>query len=582
MNQDQKDDIVCHTHLKPNICKIFFVCSILAAAPSNLRAQTKSVAQGSNVTVLSQTGVVAADHPLASAIGAKVLKQGGTAADAGVATLLALGVVNPFASGLGGGGFCVHRKASDGSVSAIDFRETAPKAARRDMYIVGGKVNATLSREGGLAVGVPGEAAGLWALHKKFGALSWKKVVQPAWQIAQHGFVVGTLLPLRLERKGEKLKRRPHLAKAFRDAKTGGWIQTGKVLKRHDLALALALFRDQGAKPFYKGAIAKAIVAAANAQGGKLTVKDLATYKVSMRRPVQGTYRGYDIISMPPPSSGGVALIQTLNILEGFDLSKLGYTPKALHLIAEALKHAFADRARHLGDADFVKVPMKKLTSKAYATSLRKKIDVTQTKSADFYGFTKPPKDDSGTTHISVIDAKGNMLACTSTVNTSFGSMVYVPKFGLTLNNQMDDFSAQPGTPNAYGLVGNTQNAIAARKRPLSSMTPTLILKNKKPFMIAGASGGPTIITGTLQAILRIIDFAMTPAQAVTKPRLHHQWLPHRIYAETGGVHWDKLATYGHKLKRGKAWNSVQIVVRTLKGWVGVSDPRKFGRPAAP
>lgn len=553
-----------------------------ASAPSNPTAWAKSVPPPANVAVLSQSGVVASDHPLASAVGAQVLERGGSAADAGVATLLTLGVVNPFASGLGGGGFCLHRSAKDGAISALDFREVAPRKAKRDMYVKKGKAVRALSRVGGLAVGVPGEARGLERLHKLHGKLPWRDVVHPAWEMAHHGFVVGTLLPKRLARKSKDLSTRPAFVKAFGDGE-GGWVQAGQVLQRRDIARALQLLRDEGADPFYRGAIAAAIIKAAGAEGGILSKKDLSGYRVSERKPVQGTYRGYEIASMPPPSSGGIAILQALNILEGFDLPKMGEGPESSHLIAEALKHAFADRARHLGDADFVKVPVQALTSKTYAKKLAASIDPKATRKTEAYGSVKPPRDDSGTSHISVIDAAGNMLSCTSTVNTSFGSLVYVPEFGLTLNNEMDDFSAQPGVPNAFGLVGNAQNAIKAGKRPLSSMSPTLVLKDGKPHMIAGGSGGPTIITGTLLALLRVLDFKQTPAQAIRAPRLHHQWLPPRVYAEPTFPGLAGLRDRGHEVKEGPAFNSIQIIVRDPKGgfW-GVSDPRKHGRPAAP
>lgn len=559
--------------------------SLTLLSPSSAKAQDKSRQPTPSVTLLSQSGAVAADHPLASAVGAGVLERGGSAADAGVATLLTLGVVNPFASGIGGGGFCLYRDAETQKVEALDFREIAPAAASRDMYLVKGKADPSLSRYGGLAVGVPGEAAGLWALHQRHGSLEWSEVVQPAHDVAANGFFAGDLLPGRLASKNNKLQDLPDFTRAF-GKPDGEWVGAFELIEREDLAKTLALYRDQGPKGFYTGEVAEAIVAAVKRSGGIITKKDLEDYEVSWREPLQGTYRDrYTIYSMPSPSSGGVVIIQVLNVLEGFELAKMGFTTESAHLIIEALKHAFADRARYMGDADFVKVPTQALTSKRYAEEVRAKIDASKTRDKSAYGSTKPPKDDSGTTHVSVVDAAGNMLACTSTVNTSFGSLVYVPEYGIILNNEMDDFSAQPGVPNAFGLVGNEQNAIAPGKKPLSSMSPTLVLEDGRPFMVAGGSGGPTIITGTLLAILRVIDFGMSPTQAVSDARVHHQWLPHKVYYEGQDDELvDGLKAKGHRVDQRPAYNSVQVIVRgeDNKGWTAVSDPRKKGRPAAP
>ena len=554
---------------------------VLTHAPSTPSAEPKSAPPPRNVTVLSQNGVVAADHPMASAVGAAILERGGSAADAGVATLLTLGVVNPFASGLGGGGFCLHRDAKTGVVAALDYREVAPAAASRDMYVVDGEVKSDLSRYGGLAVGVPGEPAGLWALHERYGALPWPALVDPAYQLAARGFLAGELLPQRLRAKDEDMSPLPPFRDAF--APEGDWVAPMEVLRRPDLARTLARLRDQGPEGYYTGPIAEAIVEATKATGGILTAEDLARYEVTWRDPVSGTYReDYTLHSMPPPSSGGVALIEALNILEGFDLGAMGPSPKATHLIVEAFKHAFADRARWLGDADFVDVPVARLTSEAYAKKLRARIEEDETQKKDAYGSTAPPPDDSGTSHISVVDARGNMLSCTSTINTSFGSLVYVEQWGLILNNEMNDFSAQPGVPNAYGLVGNEQNAVAPRKRPLSSMSPTLVLRRGEPYLIAGASGGPTIITGTLLTILRVLDFGLSPTRAVADPRVHHQWLPHKVYLEHGAEALQEgLEEAGHVVDVGRAYNSVQLLVRTgPEQWTAVSDPRKKGRPA--
>lgn len=526
---------------------------------------------------------MASDHPLASATGARVLARGGNAVDAGVTTLLALGVLNPFASGLGGGGLCLYRDAASGQVDALDFREVAPGKARRDMYLVKGKADPKLSREGGLAVGVPGEPAGLHALHARHGKLTWREVVQPAWLLAERGSHVGELLPKRLNQRADAIKKRPALAQAF--SRDGQWVSAFSWLRRPDLARALATLRDEGPAPFYTGEIARAIVSAAQAEGGVLSADDLAKYKVTWRQSLRGEYRGHTLYTMPLPSSGGLVILSALKILEGFDLASMGFGAASAHLIIEAMKFAFADRAAWMGDGDFVKVPTERLLSQARADARRARIDPSKTFPPEHYGTGVQTRDDAGTTHISVVDAAQNMLACTSTVNTIFGSMVYVPKFGLVLNNQMDDFSVEPGAANAFGLVGSAPNAVAANKRPLSSMSPTLVLSPEgAPYMIAGASGGPTIISGTLMALLRAIDFKQSPTDVVLGTRLHHQWQPNRLFLEEGDEALAAaLGKLGHDIRSGSSYNSVQILVRSATGmWHAVSDPRKSGRPAAP
>jgi gamma-glutamyltranspeptidase/glutathione hydrolase len=528
---------------------------------------------------------VATDNAQASRIGARILAEGGNAADAGAAALLANGVLNPFASGLGGGGFCLYRPADDndeknGEVHVIDFRETAPSGATREMFVVDGEPVRKLQMRGGTAVGVPGEPAGLWALQKRFGEVEWKQVVDPAYRLAHDGYEVGPLLEKRLTSRAESLEEHPKLAALFK--KDGAWAEQGDVLKRPKLAKTLELYRDQGPIVFYHGDIGKAVVEGVNAVGGVFSIEDMRTYSVVNREPLEGTYRGHQIYSMPPPSSGGSTLIETLNILEGYDLGEMGVGAESLHLITEALKHAFADRARWLGDTDFVDVPIERLISKEYAEELRAKIKPDGVLPLEDYGSHRQLPEDAGTTHVSVIDADGNMLACTSTINTSFGSMVLVDEYGLIMNNEMGDFTPMPGKPNNYGLIGTGQNAVAPQKRPLSSMSPTLVLRDGAPFLASGASGGPTIITGTLVSILNLVDFGMTPAQAIAAPRIHHQWRPEILFAEEAIPGKDSLRTLGHTLKVGPAFSSVQIVSRDADGTTtGVSDPRKMGRPAA-
>lgn len=530
--------------------------------------------------MIGSNGVVAADNPYASRVGAEILEAGGNAIDAGVATLLVNGVVNPFASGLGGGGFCLYRPAG-GEVDVLDFRERAPLASTSDMYIRDGKADVGLQMRGGLAVGVPGEAKGLSTLHARHGVLGWKDVVEPARKTAIDGFEVGTLLPKRLAWRGEKLEEvNPRLAEVFK--KDGKWVEAGQTMRWPALGRALTQLQKDP-ESFYTGPVAAEIVRAVNAADGIFSAEDLSTYSVTWREPLVGQYRGYTLFAMPPPSSGGTTILQTLSFLEHWDLATLGRSAESFHRITEGLKHAFADRARWLGDSDFVDVPTNKLVSSRYSAELRDKFRHLGVLEVDEYGTARPGPDDDGTSHVSVVDREGNLLACTSTINTTFGSMVYAEEYGLILNNEMGDFTAQPGVPNNYGLIGTEQNVVAPRKRPLSSMSPTLVVDpDGEGYMAVGASGGPTIITGTLLALIRTIDWKLSPGLAVALPRIHHQWLPNKLFAE-GMEPWkmEVLRSRGHVVEERRAYNSVQMVVRTEKGWTGVSDPRKDGEPAA-
>lgn len=524
--------------------------------------------------------MVASDHPLASEMGAKVLEEGGNAVDAGVATLLTLGLVNPFASGLGGGGFCVYKPAGQ-EASVLDFRETAPAAATRDMYVRDGKVVPGLSTQGGLAVATPGEAAGLHMLHERFGRRPWAQVVEPVAAVASKGFSVGVLLPKRLAQKDEALGKFPAL-KAFYQ-RGGAYVKTGDVLKSPKLAEFLRRYAKEGPSAFYQGKYAEAIVAAVQAHGGILTVEDVAGFKPTWRKPLVGSYRGYDLWTVPPPSSGGTTLLQALNIMERYDLGRFGLGVESQTIMIEALKHAFADRATWLGDDEFVDVPVERLVSKAYAAELQRRIRPWTVGSMESYGTSAPPPNDDGTSHVSIMDREGNMLACTSTVNTIFGSMVFVPEMGIVLNNEMDDFSPQPGVANAFGLVGTEQNAVAGGKRPLSSMAPTVIERDGEPFMAVGASGGPTIISGTLHAIVHVIDHGLGVQEAVDRPRLHAQWVPDFVFMEAvDPVSSEILSKRGHVLKVRPGFTAVQVVVRRDGVYEGASDPRKNGEPAAP
>lgn len=561
-------------------CNLFVtwlaLLAICLVAPPVLAQEAPSVS--------SSRGVVAADNGLASKVGAKVLRDGGNAVDAGVATLLTLGVVNPFASGLGGGGFCLYRPSETGVVEVLDFRERAPAGATADMYVRDGKADISLAMRGGLAVGVPGEAAGLWALHERHGSRPWRDLVDRAAVVASEGFPAGELLPKRLARIEKVLLAEDQQAHAALYRRGDRWVQAGELVKNPGLGRLLELIRDQGPRAFYEGPVADSIVEHVQAAGGLLTHEDLKEYRVTWRKPITGSYRGrYEVYSMPPPSSGGIAIVTALNILNGFDLKTLGWTPAGLHLIIEAMKHAFADRATWLGDADFVAVPQERLVSLEYALGLRSRILPWTVREVDSYGTGQPPVEEAGTSHMSVVDKDENMLACTSTVNTTFGSKVFVDDYGMVLNNEMGDFTAQPGVPNSYGLLGSAQNAVEAGKRPLSSMSPTLVLRDGKPYAALGASGGPTIISGTLLSLLRLVDYGLAPAEAIGAPRFHHQWKPDKLFIE-GAPQWalDELTRRGHEVVVRDMFNSVQAVVIEDGTMIGVSDTRKLGAPAAP
>lgn len=565
-----------------------FICAILIACPASAFAQdggAKEAARPPAASVTSKHGVVAADNVEASRVGAAILSAGGNAADAGAATLLANGVLNPFASGFGGGGFCLYRPIDTGQTHVLDFRETAPLNATADMFLVDGEPVRELQLRGGLAAGIPGEPAGLWALQRQFGALEWAQVVDPAVNLARD-YKVGPLLAARLRGRAEEaLNKHPKLADLYKI--DGEWAKEGDSLQRSALADTLALYRDEGPAVVYHGVVGEQLIEAVNKAGGIFQPADFSGYSVATRQPIRGTYHNFSILSMPPPSSGGLVLIETLNILELFDLRAGPRDAHALHIIAEALKHSFADRARWMGDADFVEVPEEHFASKEYAQKLAQKIKPQGVLPLEAYGSPTQnpaplPPDDSGTSHLSIIDAAGNMLACTSSVNTSFGSMVYDEKSGIVLNNHMGDFTAQPGKANNYGLIGTAQNAVEPRKRPLSSMSPTLVLRDGQPFLAVGASGGPTIITGTLLTMLNLIDFKMSPTEAITAGRIHEQWRPDILYVEPDIPGQASLEKWGHTLKVAPSYSSVQIVLQNEDGTqTGVSDSRKMGAPAA-
>ena len=527
----------------------------------------------------TRLGLVVADSELASQAGMEILRRGGNAVDAAIATALALSVVDQASSGLGGGGFMVIYRSKDQKSFALDFRETAPAASRRELYMQDGKPVPALSLTGALAVGVPGEIAGLLEVHKKFGTLPLVVLAAPAIKLAADGFPLDAALRAAIQRRLPSMKRFPDLGRIY--APNGAVPKLGERIRQTALAETLKAIVRQGGRVFYQGWIGQAIVATVKKAGGVMTLDDLKYYKAVWRKPLIGSYRGRTVITMPPPSSGGVALLEMLNVLEGYKLAEFKHNSALyLHLLSEAMKHAFADRAAHLGDPDFVHVPIRKLTDKTYAAWIRKRIDRDRTRPAKFYGYYAYDGEKGGTTHFSVIDASGNAVACTQSVNTRFGSKLVAVPTGIVLNNEMDDFAIHPETGNTYGLIGNQANSLQPNKRPLSSMSPTIILNGTRPELVVGAAGGPRIINATLQTILNWIDFNMPVKQAVGAPRIHHQWIPERLNVETRIDAETKkaLEQRGHAIRERSDVGTVQAITWDGSTLNGAADPRKVKR----
>jgi len=534
---------------------------------------------------------VAADSAVASAVGADVLRAGGNAVDAAVATALALGVVHPESSGIGGGGFLVLWRAADKTATTLDFRETAPAAASHDMYIVDGAPRGDLSAAGGLAVAVPGEVAGLFEAHRAWGKLPWKKLVAPAVRLATAGFAIDPALAQAIADRKEDLAKSPELKALYLRA-DGTPRAAGETVKNAALGKTLARIAAAGRAGFYEGAIAAELARAVTAAGGVLTAADLAAYAPKVRAALHGTYRGADVYTMPPPSSGGVALLEALALLEKRDLAALGFgSSRYYHAVIEAMKHAFADRAAYLGDTDFVTVPVATMLSPAYATALAARIDAKAHPPAWYGGaaaglLPPPPKPtdavpDHGTTHLAVVDAEGNVAALTTTVNLGFGAKLVGGTTGVLLNDEMDDFAIRPGVPNAFGLIQSENNSIAPGKRPLSSMTPVVVVRGGAPVFTAGGAGGPLIISSVLEATLAVLDFGKDPMAALGAPRVHHQWLPDALLVEADvpADVTEALAKMGHVVKPLPFPSVVQAI--TIDPATGVrsaaSDPRKRG-----
>jgi gamma-glutamyltranspeptidase/glutathione hydrolase len=531
--------------------------------------------------------MVASTSEIASRIGAAVMKKGGNAVDAAVAVALALAVTWPSAGNLGGGGFMLIRKA-DGSVEAIDYRERAPLAATREMYLdAEGKVIKGASTQGYRAVGVPGTVAGLVLAHKRHGKLPWRDLVAPAQKLAAEGFTVSYSLArsLSLKSTGEKLGPFSESVRLFQ--RDGRHYEMGERFVQPELAATLARL-EKDPRDFYEGTTARLIVSDMKANGGLITAKDLRTYEPTVRQPLRGTYRGYEIITMPPPSSGGIALLEMLNMLEPYDLHEMGWhSSQQLHTMVEVERRAFADRARFLGDADFVKVPVSALISRAYADERRKTIDPAHaTPSLEVDSGDPAPYESPQTTHFTIVDGAGNAVSNTYTLNDSFGSGVTAKGTGVLLNDEMDDFTSKPGVPNDYNLIQGEANVIAPRKRPLSSMTPAIVLKDGKLAFAIGSPGGPTIINTVLQVIVNVIDYKMNIQDAIDACRFHHQWLPDEIYSEDLCILRDAreaLERMGHtfRAKLEPLGDAEGIAIDPASGMrMGASDPRLGGVPA--
>lgn len=531
---------------------------------------------------------VASDHPLASAAGLAALERGGNAIDAACATALALGVVHPDSSGIGGGGFAVVYLAKEKKSYALDFRERAPAAITPASFLKGGKPDPELSKRGGLAVAVPGEVRGLAEMVRRWGKLPFARCADAAQKLAARGFPISW----RLARSLGAIDRHAPDDQRFLEIFATKPLAEGETWRRPDLAWTLGKLRAGGADAFYKGEIAKEIVKAVANAGGVLSAADLAGYTATERAPLAGEYRGLRIYSMPPSSSGGVVLLETLGILATHyptdaDLQRDGRGSSAYwHVLSEAFKHGFADRARFLGDTDFVSVDLPHLTSAAYHAELARRIKPNAVLPRDAYGTLGPPPaqhKDGGTTHLSVIDADGNAVALTTTVNLGFGAHLVAGKTGIVLNDQMDDFSLAPGLPNAFGLIGNEQNAVAPGKRPLSSMTPTIAVDGDgRVKVVVGAAGGPTIITATAEVLLNVVDWKLDAQAAVAAPRIHDQWFPDQLLVESDIPRdvTDGLARRGHKIKEAEHIGTVNVLVRTDQGIEAGAEPRSPSTPA--
>ena len=535
--------------------------------------------------VRAKHGMVASTNEVASQVGVDIMKRGGNAVDAAIAVAFALAVTHPAAGNLGGGGFMMIR-LKDGTATAIDYREMAPAAAHRDVYL--DKNGNLIEGEGGSlvgyrAAGVPGTVRGMELALKKYGSgkLTWAQLVEPARQLAANGFTVTYSLARSLQGTQEYLSKYAETSRIY--LRGHNYYKEGEIFRQPELATTFARLQRSGPNEFYEGETARLIVADMKRNNGLMTMEDLRGYVAKERAPVRGSYRGHEIISMPPPSSGGAVLIQMLNILEGFDLQKLeANSSDRYHLMAESMRRAFADRAEYMGDSDFVKVPVAGLIDKAYATTLRATINTDRASTSTEVRAGRPAGYESDdTTHFTVVDGEGNAVSNTYTLNNSYGSAAVAKGTGVLLNDEMDDFAAKPGTPNLYGLIQGERNAVAPRKRPLSAMTPTIVLrKDGSLWFTVGSPGGPTIINTVLCVITNVIDYEMNIQQAIDFPRIHHQWLPDELVGEPFGLSGDTqraLTARGHKLAKLRYLGDAEGIMIEEKTGIrlGATDPRR-------
>ena len=557
--------------------------TLTASAPLSVSAAETSIYSHMATAhpVWAEHGMVASQEALATQAGVAILKQGGNAVDAAVAVGFSLAVTLPRAGNIGGGGFMLVHLAEQNKTVAIDYREMAPAKAHKDIFLdEKGNAVKKLSREHGLAVGVPGTVMGMELALEQYGTMTMAQVTKTAIDMAKNGIVVTPDLASSLSGLKRRIAQWPSSAEIFYKKDNTDY-QSGEILKQPELANSLSLIAKQGSKGFYQGETAEKIVAAVKAAGGIMTLDDLKQYQAIERKPVSGNYRGYQVVSMPPPSSGGIHIIEMLNMLEQYPIGKLGHNSAAtLHLMTESMKRAYADRSEYLGDPDFVNVPVDALTNKEYAKTLSKKIVMNRaTPSSEIKPGKLAPYESNQTTHYSVVDKWGNAVSNTYTLNFSYGSGLVAKGTGILLNNEMDDFSAKPGVPNGFGLIGGEANAVEGRKRPLSSMSPTIVMKDGKPYIVTGSPGGSRIITTTLQVIMNVIDHDFNIAEATNAARVHHQWLPdvlrveHTLNLDTRQL----LEEKGHKIKVNNSMGSTQSIMVTEQGIFGSSDRRRAG-----
>ena len=565
------------------------ICSFSVVVSIALVRSTSAIAAPTILLDRATQGMVVSAHPLATQAGLSMLQQGGNAVDAAVATTFAISVVEPFSAGLGGGGFLLMYQAKSNEIKALDFRERAPLNATKTMYLDNqGNVRPNASTNGYLAVATPGTIAGLYEVHRKYGRLPWKTVIAPAIQLAETGFPVSWRFVSATKTRLPTLLKNPDAQKIF--THNGKTYQIGERLVQPELAATLRSV-SQNPQDFYTGTIATAIAADMAANSGLITQKDLQQYRPTWRDPVCGDFRKARVCSMPPPSSGGVHLLQILNIIGDTDLKTLGWhSPDALHLLIESMRIAYADRATYLGDPDFIKVPVKALISPVYAQKRRQEINPqkatpsSQVKAVDPAVLQRLTKESIETSHLTVVDRDRNAVSLTFTVNLGFGAGVVAKGTGIVLNNEMDDFAIAPNTPNAFGLVGGTANAIAPNKIPLSSMTPTIITENGRLRLAVGSPGGSTIITTVLQIVLNVLVYDMDVRKAVAAPRVHHQWLPDRLNVESWGLDTLTIADLkrrGHQIEERLSWGNANAIVVMPDGSLeGAADPRGEGAAA--